>query len=98
MASSISTTSATLSNSTTPITVSGQVVNAITGEPWNTDDGGNVDFRTPFPGYSPNAALFESAGTSAYDALETHLEKRLRHGVSVGASYTFGHEIGRAHV
>ena len=67
--------------------------NAITGEPWNTDDGGNVDFRTPFPGYSPNAALFESAGTSAYDALETHLEKRLRHGVSVGASYTFGHAL-----
>ena len=33
MASSISTTSATPSNSTTPITVSGQVVNAITGEP-----------------------------------------------------------------
>ena len=65
--------------------------NSIALEPWNTIDGGNTDFRTPFVGYSPNAADFKTVGTSAYDALETHLEKRLSHNFQVGASYTFSH-------
>jgi Carboxypeptidase regulatory-like domain len=63
----------------------------IPGEPWNTEDGGNTDFRAPYVGYSPNAALFKTVGTSAYDALETHVEKRLSHNFSGGLSYTFGH-------
>ncbi len=63
----------------------------IANEPWSTYDGGNVDFRAPYVGYSPNAALFQTVGTSAYDALETHLEKRLSHNYQVGASYTFSH-------
>ncbi|GGG92695.1 TonB-dependent receptor [Silvibacterium dinghuense] len=65
--------------------------NAIAGEPWNTEDGGNTDFRTPYVGYSPNAAYFETVGNSAYDALEAHLEKRLSHHFQAGASYTFSH-------
>jgi Carboxypeptidase regulatory-like domain len=65
--------------------------NSIAGEPWNTLDGGNTDFRAPYVGYSPNAADFKTVGTSAYDALETHLEKRLSHNFQVGASYTFSH-------
>ncbi len=65
--------------------------NSIASEPWNTADGGNTDFRAPYVGYSPNAADFKTAGTSAYDALETHLEKRLSHNFQVGASYTFSH-------
>ena len=65
--------------------------NAIAGEPWNTEDGGNTDFRTPFVGYSPNAAFFKTVGNSAYDGLETHLEKRLSHNFQAGASYTFSH-------
>lgn len=64
---------------------------AIAGEPWNTYDGGNTDFRAPYVGYNPNAALFKTVGTSAYDALESHLEKRLSHNFQVGASYTFSH-------
>jgi hypothetical protein len=63
----------------------------IPGEPWNTEDGGNADFRAPYVGYSPNAAFFETTGTSAYDALESHLEKRLSHNVLGGVSYTFSH-------
>jgi hypothetical protein len=63
--------------------------NAIANEPWNTADGGNTDFRVPYVGYSPNAALFRTVGVSAYDALETHLEKRLSHDFQVGSSYTF---------
>lgn len=60
-------------------------------EPWNTEDGGNTDFRAPYVGFSPNAALFKTVGTSAYDALQTHLEKRLSHNLSAGVSYTFSH-------
>ena len=63
----------------------------IPGEPWNTEDGGNTDFRAPYVGYSPNAALFETSGTSAYDGLEAHLEKRLSHHVLGGVSYTYSH-------
>jgi hypothetical protein len=65
--------------------------NAIANEPWNTADGGNTDFRVPYVGYSPNAAFFRTVGVSAYDALETHLEKRLSHNFQVGSSYTFSH-------
>ncbi len=67
--------------------------NAISTEPWDTADGGNVDFRAPYPGYSPNAALFEAAGISAYDALEAHVEKRMTHHVQAGISYTFSHTL-----
>jgi hypothetical protein len=65
----------------------------IAGEPWNTEDGGNTDFRTPYVGYSPNAALFKTTGNSAYDALQTQFEKRLSHYVQGGASYTFSHSL-----
>ena len=67
--------------------------NPITTEPWSTYDGGNVDFRAPYVGYNPNATLFSTVGTSAYDALETHLEKRLSHHVQAGLSYTWSHAL-----
>jgi Carboxypeptidase regulatory-like domain len=65
----------------------------IAGEPWNTESGGNTDFRAPYVGYNPNAASFKTAGNSAYDALQTHLEKRLSHNFQVGASYTWSHTL-----
>jgi hypothetical protein len=65
----------------------------IAGEPWNTEDGGNTDFRTPYIGYSPNAADFKTAANSAYDALTFHLEKRLSHHFQLGASYTWSHSL-----
>jgi hypothetical protein len=65
----------------------------IASEPWSTYDGGNSDFRAPYVGYSPYSALFETVGNSAYDSLETHLEKRMSHNVRVGASYTWGHAL-----
>ena len=67
--------------------------NSIATEPWNTADGGNTDFRTPYVGYSPNAALFRTVGNSAYDALETHIEKRLSHNFQFGVSYTWSHTL-----
>jgi len=68
-------------------------LNSISTEPWDTYDGGNVDFRSPYIGYSPNSALFKAAGNSAYDALESHIEKRFTHSFSLGASYTWSHTL-----
>jgi len=65
----------------------------IPGEPWNTNSGGNTDFRAPYVGYNPSATFFKTAGVSAYDALETHLEKRLSHNFQLGASYTWSHAL-----
>ncbi|HVC45656.1 MAG TPA: carboxypeptidase regulatory-like domain-containing protein [Terracidiphilus sp.] len=62
-------------------------------EPWNTFDAGNTDFRTPYVGFSPNAADFKTVGVSAYDALEAHVEKRLSHHFQLGASYTWSHAL-----
>ncbi|MGB6975235.1 MAG: carboxypeptidase regulatory-like domain-containing protein [Terracidiphilus sp.] len=62
-------------------------------EPWNTLDAGNTDFRTPYVGFSPNAADFKTVGVSAYDALQAHLEKRLSHHFQLGASYTWSHAL-----
>jgi hypothetical protein len=67
--------------------------NSIPGENWNTEDGGNTDFRVPYVGYNPNAAIFTTAGNSSYSALEAHLEKRLSHHVQGGVSYTFSHTL-----
>ena len=63
----------------------------IAGEPWGNYDGGNTDFRVPFIGFSPNASIYKTAGVSAYDALQTHVDKRFSHGYMVGASYTWSH-------
>jgi len=65
----------------------------IVEEPWNTSDAGNTDFRTPYIGFSPNAADFKTVGVSAYDALETHVEKRLAQHFQVGGSYTWSHSL-----
>jgi len=65
----------------------------IAGEPWNSEDGGNADFRVPYIGFSPNAASFKTVGQSAYDALQTHVEKRLSHHLAGGASYTWSHTL-----
>lgn len=65
----------------------------ISVEPWNTFDAGNTDFRTPYVGFSPNAADFKTVGVSAYDALEAHVEKRLSHNFQFGSSYTWSHAL-----
>ncbi len=79
-------------NSLAPNTY-GADYNSIAGEPWNTEDGGNTDMRTPYIGFSPNAALFKTTGNSAYDALQTQLQKRLSHNFQFGASYTWSHSL-----
>jgi Carboxypeptidase regulatory-like domain len=56
-----------------------------------TYEGGNVDLRVPFIGYSSESESYTAAGISAYNALQAHVEKRLSHGLQVGGSYTFSH-------
>jgi Carboxypeptidase regulatory-like domain len=67
-------------------------INLPNGQPYQeTFEGGNVDLRVPYIGYSAESESYTAAGISAYNALQTHMEKRLSHGLSVGASYTFSH-------
>ena len=51
-------------------------------------EGGNVDLRVPYIGYSAESETYKAAGVSAYNALQTHVEKRMSHGLQVGFSYT----------
>ena len=71
----------------------GKFFNPISTEPYNTTDGGNIDFRVPYVGYSPNSALFRAIGVSSYNSLETHVVKTLSHYSQFGASYTFSHSL-----
>ena len=62
------------------------------GQPYQqTFEGGNVDLRVPYIGYSAESESYTAAGISAYNALQTHVEKRMSHGFQVGFSYTYSH-------
>jgi hypothetical protein len=62
------------------------------GTPYQENfEGGNVDLRVPYLGYSSESESYTAAGVSAYNALQAHVEKRLSHGVQVGFSYTYSH-------
>jgi hypothetical protein len=56
-------------------------------------EGGNVDLRVPYIGYAAESISYVAAGVDAYDALQVHVDKRLSHGVQVGASYTWSHTL-----
>jgi hypothetical protein len=71
----------------------GKYYNPISTEPYDTYDGGNIDLRVPYVGYSPNAALYKAAANGAYDSLQTHLERRMSNYVSLGVSYTYSHAL-----
>ena len=64
------------------------------GQPYlGTYEGGNIDLRVPYVGYSAESETYKAAGVSAYNALQAHVEKRLSHGLAVGFSYTYSHAI-----
>jgi hypothetical protein len=54
-------------------------------------EGGNIDLRVPYIGYSSESESYTAAGISAYHALESHVEKKLSHGLQAGVSYTWSH-------
>jgi hypothetical protein len=55
----------------------------------DTFEGGNVDLRVPYIGYSSESLSYSAEGISTYNALQTHIEKRMNHGLQVGFSYTY---------
>jgi len=62
------------------------------GTPYlTTYEGGNVDLRVPYIGYSAESEDYRAAGIAAYNALQVHVDKRMSRGFQVGASYTFSH-------
>jgi hypothetical protein len=79
-------------NSNSPISGT-KYYNSISTEPYNTYDGGNVDLRVPYIGYSDNATLFQARGVSAYNALQTQIEKRMSNHIQATVAYTYGHAL-----
>jgi hypothetical protein len=64
------------------------------GQPYlGTYEGGNIDLRVPYVGYSAESETYKAAGVSQYNALQVHVEKRLSHGLQVGFSYTYSHAL-----
>jgi hypothetical protein len=57
----------------------------------NNYEGGNVDLRVPYLGYSSESESYTAAGVSAYHALQVHVIKRLSHGLQAGGSWTYSH-------
>ncbi len=56
-------------------------------------EGGNVDLRVPYIGYAAESITYKAAGIDDYNALQVHVDKRMSHGVLVGASYTWSHAL-----
>ena len=54
---------------------------------------GNTALRVPFIGYNPNSDFWEAEGISNYNALQISVKKRLSHGLTVNASYTWSHTL-----
>ena len=65
--------------------------NCTYGAMMNNFEGGNVDLRVPYIGYSSESESYTAAGISAYHALTSHVEQRLSHGFQAGVSYTYSH-------
>jgi hypothetical protein len=69
-------------------------INLPDGTPYlNNYEGGNIDLRVPYVGYSAESESYTAAGVSAYNALQTHIEKRMSHGLQAGFSYTWSHAL-----
>jgi len=54
---------------------------------------GNTALRVPFIGYNPNSDFWEAEGISNYNALQVSVKKRLTHGLTLNASYTWSHTL-----
>jgi hypothetical protein len=69
-------------------------INLPNGQPMVvTPEGGNVDLRVPYVGYAAESEEYTAEGVSAYNALQTHVEKKLSHGLQLGASYTYSRSL-----
>ena len=67
---------------------------AANGPAYDQDyEGGNVDHRVPYIGYAAESIDYKAAGVDDYNALQAHIEKRMKYGVQVAASYTYSHAL-----
>ena len=72
----------------------GCTLNLPNGQPMEFEsEGGNVDTRVPYIGYAGESESYTAAGISAYNALQTHVEKKLSHGLAGGFSYTYSRSL-----
>ncbi|MGD0963403.1 MAG: TonB-dependent receptor [Candidatus Acidiferrales bacterium] len=72
----------------------GCTLNLPNGQPMQfNSEGGNVDERVPYIGYAGESESYTAAGVSAYNALQTHVEKKLSHGLAAGLSYTYSRSL-----
>ena len=72
----------------------GCTLNLPNGQPMEFEsEGGNVDTRVPYIGYAGESESYTAAGVSAYNALQTHVEKKLSHGLAAGFSYTYSRSL-----
>ena len=71
----------------------GYQVPGVAAEQFNTSTGGNTDLRAPYIGYSPNSVFYEAEGNANYHALQFSATKRLSHGLTVNAAYTWSHSL-----
>jgi hypothetical protein len=79
-------------NATYGYTVGGATLND--GSPYlATYEGGNVDLRVPYIGYAAESIDYKAAGVAGYNAFQAHIEKRMGHGISAAASYTYSHAL-----
>ena len=63
------------------------------GSEFEDYEGGNVDHRVPYTGYAAESIDYKAAGMDSYNALNARIDKRMSHGVQVGASYTYSHAL-----
>ena len=56
-------------------------------------EGGNVDLRVPYIGYAAESISYVAEGVDIYNALQAHVDKRMSHGIQIGASYTYSHAL-----
>jgi hypothetical protein len=76
----------------TPTQCGSVPINLPDGTPYLANyEGGNVDLRVPYIGYSAESIDYRAAGVSMYNAGQIHVDKRMGHGITAGASYTFSH-------
>jgi len=75
----------------TPIALPSNTGGALNSAYLANSEGGNVDLRVPYVGYSSESIDYKAAGISQYNALQVHVDKRMSHGFQTAVSYTFSH-------
>lgn len=69
-------------------------LNLPNGKPYiQSGEGGNIDLRVPYLGYSAESETYKAAGVSGYNALNVHIDKRMKYGIQAAVSYTYSHAL-----